>query len=148
MTYEIRATLMHDSMKDAGMQLFVETMSGANGADVSKKMAGDMQTLLETAFNSKGLSSAAMHLSRLVGYLEGMGNTLGSLQAAGVGFHADKTKEGYPTLRVTLFPADTSPKPEKLPKPPTDLDKLEGPAYEAALAKMTDAERAAHLNSN
>lgn len=138
---------MHNSMKDAGMQLFVETMTGANGPDVGKRIADDMQTLLETAFSSKGLSSASMHLSRLVGYLEGMGNTLGSLQAAGVGFHPDKTKEGRSTLSVTLFPADTSQQPEKLPKPSADLDKLEGPAYEAALAKMTDAERQKYLES-
>jgi hypothetical protein len=138
---------MHDSMKSAGMQLFVETMTGTNGQDVGKKIADDMQTLLETAFSSRGLSSAAMHLSRLVGYLEGMGNTLGSLQAAGVGFHPAETKEGRSTLRVTLFPADTSQQPEKPPKPSTDLDKLEGPAYEAALAKMTDAERQKYLES-
>lgn len=74
-------------------------------------------------------------------------STLASLQAAGVGFHATKEADGSRNLRVELFPAISKASETSKPTPVADLDKLEGPAYEAALAKMSDAERRKYLES-
>lgn len=147
MAFEIRATMLHDPMKQMGAQLFVETMTSTKGRDVGKMIANDMQTLLETAFNAKSQNSSGINLSRLVGYLETMGNVLGSLHAAGVGFYPDTTEDRKPTLRVTLFP--DAPASDNLRKPETsaDLDNLDGPAFEAALAKLPEAERAKYMNA-
>jgi hypothetical protein len=107
-----------------------------------------MQTLLETAWSQKGQAGGAMMLCRLVGYVESLAGVVAGIHQAGVQFLPIEDEDGKPiSMRVVLYP-ESKANPEKPPKPSTDLDKLDGPAYEAALAAMTPAERAKHLKND
>jgi hypothetical protein len=142
---DLRATLGYEAFKKDGMGLFVKAMTDPEAAG---KLATDMQTLLEAAWNQKGQAGGAMMLCRLVGYVEGLAGVVDGIHKAGVQFLPIEDEDGQPiSLRVVLYP-ESKAKPAKPTKPPTDLDKLNGQEYEAALAKMTDAERAAHLKND
>lgn len=67
MAFEVRATILHEMMRESGKLLFIDTITGKNGPDVGQKMAADLQTNLELAMNSRGQASAATNLSRLQG---------------------------------------------------------------------------------
>jgi hypothetical protein len=138
---DLRATLGYEAFKRDGMALFIETMTGA---DASAKLATDVQTLAESAWGQKGQAAGTMMLCRLVGYLEGMIGVVGGIHQAGVEFIPVADKDGKPaSLRVKLYPGEGD-NPSK-PASVADLDDLDGPAYEAALAKMSDAERGKYL---
>ena len=142
---DLRATLGYEAFRKDGMGLFIKAMTDPEAAG---KVATDMQTLLESAWNQKGQAGGAMMLCRLVGYVEGLAGVVAGIHQAGVQFLPVEDEDGKPiSLRVVLYPESKPLKPEKLPKPFADLDKLEGPAYEAALAEMTDAERRKYLES-
>lgn len=145
MTYDIKATLGHEALKQDGRRLFMETMAAANGKNVSEKVASGLQTLLESAWNTKGQTAGAMNLSRLSGYLGGVAELAGALTEAGIGFELIEEGKGPPRMRVRLN-QDAGQEPKEDP-PNVDVDKLEGPEYEAALAKMTHAERKKYLAS-
>lgn len=149
MTADLRATVGYDAFKKDGMGLFIKAMVDQK-ADAGPKIAADMQTLVESAWGQKGQAAGAMMLCRLVGYIEGMLGVVGGIHQAGVRFVVDgEDKDGRPvSMRVVLHPKDGAPDdPPKPPQSPDDIDKLEGPEYEAALAKLTPAERAKYLES-
>jgi hypothetical protein len=141
MTADLRATVGYDAFKKDGKQLFIKAMTDSHAG---QRMATDLQTLTESAWAQKGAAGSAMMLCRLVGYLEGMASTLGSIQSAGVSFMATAGLDGTLDLRVSLFA--NQPNSHRLPEM-SELDTLDGPAYEAALEKMTDAERQKYLES-
>ncbi len=142
---DLRATLGYEAFKKDGMGLFIKAMTDPEAAG---KVTTDMQTLLESAWNQKGQAGGAMMLCRLVGYVEGLAGVVAGIHQAGVQFLPVEDEDGQPiSLRVVLYP-ESKAKPAKPTKPSTDLDKLEGPAYEAALAAMTPEARAKHLKND
>lgn len=143
---DLRATLGYEAFKKDGMGLFIKSMTDPEAV---QKVSADMQTLFESAWNQKGQAGGAMMLCRLVGYVEGLYGVVASIHQAGVQFVPIEDEEGKPIrMRVVLHPETKPAKPEKPQKPSADLDQMEGPAYEAALAKMTPEERAKHLKDN
>lgn len=101
---DMRATVGHETLKKDGMRLFVETMAGK---EVGAKLATDMQTLFESAWNQKGQVSGAMMLSRLIGYIEGMGSVVCSIHEAGVQFIPIEDEEGnLVSILVRLHPSE------------------------------------------
>lgn len=136
---DLRSTIGYEALKQDGMGLFIKAMTEG---DAEQKVSADIQTLLETAWNQKGQAGGAMMLCRLVGYVEGLAGVVAGIHQAGVQFVPGQDENGRPAgLRVVLHPE------AKQPKPSADLDTLDGPAYEAALEKMTDAERKKYLES-
>lgn len=149
MSYDITKTLAHDQLKQDGRRLFMETMAATDGKNVAGQVASGLQTLLETALNTKGQAAGAISLSRLAGYLGGVAEMAGAMTEAGVRFQMLEDDKGSPRMRMTM-PGTKSKAPSAGDKPKdepagADLDKLEGPEYEAALAKMTPAESKKYL---
>lgn len=143
---DLRATLGYEAFKKDGMGLFIKAMTDPEAA---QKVSTDMQTLFESAWNQKGQAAGAMMLCRLVGYVDGMAGVVAGIHQAGVQFLPIEDEDGkLISMRVVLYPETKPVKPEKPQKPSTDLDKLEGPAYEAALAAMTPEARAKHLKND
>lgn len=141
---DLRATMGYEAFKKDGMKLFIETMTSPD-ADAYSKVATDMQTLVESAWGQKGQAAGAMMLCRLVGYIEGMIGVVGGIHQAGVEF-SPITEDGKTvSLRVKLYPEEGI-KPGK-PETVADLDDLEGPEYEAALARLPEAERQNYLSA-
>jgi hypothetical protein len=89
MTYDVSATLGHEALKQDGHRLFQETMVAARGKGLSKRVASDLQTLIESAWNTKGQVAGAMNLSRLAGYLGGVAELAGAITEAGIEFEWD-----------------------------------------------------------
>lgn len=102
MSYDIKATLGHEALKQDGRRLFLETMAAANGKNVGKKVASGLQTLLESAWNTKSQAAGAMNLSRLAGYLGGVAELTGALTEAGIGFELIDDGKGIPRMCVKL----------------------------------------------
>ena len=86
MSYDITATLGHAELKQDGHKLFLETMAAARGKSLSKRVASDVKTLIESAWNTKGQTAGAMNLSRLAGYLGGVAELAGAITEAGIEF--------------------------------------------------------------
>ena len=142
MSYDIASTFGHDQMKADGKRLFIETMSAADRKSVGPQVATDLQTLVESAWNTKGQTSGAMNLSRLAGYLGALSGLVGALAQAGFIFTPSQDKAGKPLMLVKLASeTKTEGKPEAKP----DMEELEGIEYETALAKMTPAERKKYM---
>ena len=143
---DLKSTFAHDTFKQDGMVLFIETMTDPK-ADPAK-VAADLQTLFESAWSQRGQAAGQMMLSRLTGYVQGMANVVSGIQQAGVQFLPVTDADGkLVDMRLKLFPAEGA-KPGKLPRQVisvADLDKLEGPDYEAALENMPEAEREKYL---
>lgn len=144
---DLRSTIGYEALKQDGISLFIRTMTEG---DAEQKVSADIQTLLETAWNQKGQAGGAMMLCRLVGYVESLAGVVAGIHQAGVQFFPIEDENGRPiSMRVVLHPEAKESEPEKPQKPASfaDLDKLEGSAYEAALAKLTDAERKQYLET-
>lgn len=141
---DLKATLGYEALKQDGTGLLIKALAGQ---DAAAKMATDIQTLMESAWNQKGQAGSAMMLCRLVGYVEGLAGVVAGIHQAGVQFVPIEDENGRPaSMRVVLHPETKSIEPAKRPASFADLDKLEGPEYEAALAKLTDAEREKYLD--
>ncbi len=93
MSYDITATLGHEALKQDGHRLFLETMAAARGKSLSKRVASDLQTLIESAWNTKGQNAGAMNLSRLAGYLGGVAELAGAITEAGIKFELDAEQQ-------------------------------------------------------
>lgn len=142
---DLKSTLGYEALKQDGMGLLVKALTSQDAAGT---MATDIQTLLESAWNQKGQAGSAMMLCRLVGYVEGLAGVVAGIHQAGVQF-VPVNENGRPaSMRVVLHlhPETKLAEPAKRPASFADLDKLEGPEYEAALAKLTDAEREKYLD--
>lgn len=149
MSYDITKTLLHEPIKQDGRRLFMDTMAAANGKNVAGQVASGLQTLLETALNTKGQTAGAIGLSRLAGYLGGVAEMAGAMTEAGIRFEMLEDDKGSPRMRMTM-PGTKSKAPSAGDKPKdeppsTDIDTLEGAEYEAALAKMTPAQSKKYL---
>lgn len=141
---DLSATFGYESFKQDGMRLFIKTMT--SNEDVAAKLATDMQALLESAWNQKGQLPSMMLLCRLVGYTNGLIGVVTGIHNTGAQFIPVNDEDGKAvSMWVNLHPEQDA-KPNPL-KPSTDLDKLEGPEFEAALAKLPEAERAKYMNA-
>lgn len=146
MAADLRATIGYEQLKKDGMRLFIDSMTD-NTNEAAVKVAADMQTLVESAWGQKGQASGAMMLCRLVGYIEGLIGVVTGIQQAGVQFIPVFDGEGKPvSMRVKLYQGEGA-KGSETPKAATNLDDLDGPAYEAALSKMTETEREKYLRA-
>ncbi len=142
---DLKATLGYEALKQDGTGLLIKALAGQ---DAAAKMATDIQTLMESAWNQKGQAGSAMMLCRLVGYVEGLAGVVAGIHQAGVQF-VPVNKNGRPaSMRVVLHPETKLAEPAKSQDPASfaDIDKLDGPEYEAALAKLTAAEREKYLD--
>lgn len=145
---DISTTLAYTALVKDGKTLFLKRMAAANGQCVMKQIAGDVESMLNDGLNHHKSMSANIQLSRLVGYVGAMAELIGGLPTIGFRFDLTTDAGGEPHLNGDLV-FTTSNRPEaQAPKkepPSADIDTLEGPEYEAALAKMTPAERKKYL---
>jgi hypothetical protein len=139
----IESTMLHDALKTEGRQTFIATMTKSGGKDCGPKIASDLQVMVESAVNAKGTTGQGMHLSRLAGYLGSVATLLGSLPA--IGMHFAQTADG--AMVASLGKPATTEGAKEAGDDLAHLDALDGPELDAALAKMTTAQRDKYLQA-
>lgn len=134
----------YDALINDGKNILCKRLATSNGQSVSYWLMADVKSMLDHVRGPKRVTSD-IQLCRLLGYLEAMTNLLGGLPTIqGVKFVLNDTG----AFSMTIDQTDSEGKADVLHHEIRDIDKLEGPAYEAALEAMTPEERAKHLKSN
>lgn len=145
---DISSTIGFSALVKDGKTLFLRRMAEAKGKCVMKQITDDVEALLNAGLNRHKAVLADIQLSRLVGYVGAMAELIGDLPTIGFRFDLTTDAGGEPHLNGNLVPTTSKRQEDQEPKEEprsADIDTLEGPDYEAALAKMTPAESKKYL---